>query len=384
MFFLFIAAVCGLNIYDWWKLRNAFLRGHLGWAIALLAVILTTLFLPFIMRKTFQPGMEPRFLEQASWIWLALSFWLFSAFILLDAWNLGETIVWAIRSFRASAAPEALANASRWRIPPAAAAYSAMAFTAVAVTWGLIEAAAIRTKHLEITTPFAPAPGFKIVLISDIHIGPAATDSRLAKTIALVNNEKPDIVLSAGDFIDGSTQRERRMAAEMTKISMPANRKIAVLGNHDVYSGLKTSRELHALAGFTLMEDKDVLVDDWLWIYGESDPASGRHPGAKPAAVKTPPVPPKTNTFNILLKHRPDPIKDTATPFNLQLSGHSHGGQIFPFNFMVKLQYKYSAGKLHTLPNNSRLYISPGTGLWGPPFRVFARPEITVITFKNK
>jgi len=90
-------------------------------------------------------------------------------------------------------------------------------------------------------------------------------------------------------------------------------------------------------------------------------------------------LPPASDAhFTILVKHRPSVTEAARKQADLQLSGHTHGGQIFPFNFFVRLSYDYNTG-LHSWDNGFKLYVSPGTGTWGPPMRLFARPEIAVL-----
>ena len=387
MFYAFIMSICGLVVFDWWRIRSGCLRNVHGiWSVLLLVFMLGLLMLPAWGRMVFGRGGIPRFLEQASWIWLAWVFWFGCAQAVLLVWN---AMMYCVHRAGYAGMPQFSAFA---------ALCISAGFVALMTIWGLVEANALRTVAVEIRSSRIPAEadGFKLALISDVHIGKAATEWRVEKTIALVNEAAPDIVLSAGDLIDGNGERERRLASLLQAISTRdgGKSKFAVFGNHDAYSGLAFSREGHEAAGFTLLEDEGVAVNDWLWLYGESDPAchprngEANHPAPyiqppelpQPAELKAP------NLFTILLKHRPDGFSSRFgkdAPFCLELSGHSHGGQIFPFNFLVRLQYPFTEGKLHTLPNGMLMYVTPGSGVWGPPFRVLARPEITIFTFRH-
>ena len=377
-FILFIAAVIGLNVYDWWKLKRAFLQGHAIGAAVLLVFILLLLLGPAWMRPLFSRGNQPRFLVQACWIWLAWSFWMFVALILCDIWNLA-LLLWQLYVRPGGTV--------QWMLGPQGCVWVAIGFVAFGTLWGLVEANAIRLRTVEIASPKVPseANGFKMVLLTDLHLGPAATQARMRKVIETAEAAAPDLILSAGDLIDGSSERERHLATQLRKLAPPLG-KIAVYGNHDVYSGLDFSRDCHKLAGFQLLENQSAQPTDWLWIYGEKDPASGWHPGYKGEMEADGGVKAPEGVFRVLLKHRPDVVKHEgeAPSFDLQLSGHSHGGQIFPFNLLVRLQYKYKEGRLHSLPGGMKLYVSPGTGVWGPPFRLFARPEITLFVFRKE
>lgn len=372
-FILFIAAVIGLNVYDWWKLNRAFLQGHQAVAGVLLVFILLLLMGPAWMRPLFSRGTQPRFLEQACWIWLAWSFWMFVALVACDLWNL--CLLGGQMAFR-------LDKAANLMVSPRGCVWIALGFVAFGTLWGLCEAHAIRLRRVEIRSSRVPAAadGFRLALIGDLHIGPAITQANLNKTIRLLQEAAPDLILSSGDLIDGRHERERRLAEQLAALA-PSAGKIAVYGNHEVYTGLDYSRECHQIAGFQLLEDEVVQPADWLWIYGEKDPAASWHPGElAPASIPAPTAP--DGVYRILLKHRPDTPK--SADYDLQLSGHSHGGQIFPFNLLVRLQYKFKEGRLHDLASGMKLYITPGTGAWGPPFRLFARPEVTLFTFHKE
>ncbi len=375
-FILFIAAVIGLNVYDWWKLKRAFLHGHAIGAAVLLVFILLLLLGPAWMRPLFSRGNQPRFLVQACWIWLAWSFWMFVALIACDLWNVG-LLLWQMYVRPAGTV--------LWMLGPQGCVWVAIGFVAFGTLWGLVEANAIRIRRVEIVSSKVPetADGFKLALLTDVHLGPAATQGKLDKVLRMVAEASPDLVLSAGDLIDGSQDRELKLSEQLATLAPPFG-KIAVYGNHDVYSGLDFSRKCHAYAGFQLLENQSAQPVDWLWIYGEKDPASGWHPGYKGEKEVLGGLQAPEGVFRLLLKHRPDAPKEEGAPFDLQLSGHSHGGQIFPFNFLVRLQYKYKEGRLHTLPGGMKLYVSPGTGVWGPPFRLFARPEITLFVFHKE
>ncbi|MBQ9367787.1 MAG: metallophosphoesterase [Victivallales bacterium] len=375
-FILFIAAVIGLNVYDWWKLKRAFLQGHAIGAAVLLIFILLLLLGPAWMRPLFSRGNQPRFLVQACWIWLAWSFWMFVALIACDLWNVG-LLLWQMYVRPAGTV--------QWMLGPQGCVWVAIGFVVFGTLWGLVEANAIRIHRVEIVSPKVPetANGFKLALLTDVHLGPAATQGKLDKVLRMVAEASPDLVLSAGDLIDGSQERELKLSEQLATLAPPFG-KIAVYGNHDVYSGLDYSRKCHASAGFQLLENQSAQPVDWLWIYGEKDPASGWHPGYKGEKEVLGGLQAPEGVFRLLLKHRPDAPKGEGAPFDLQLSGHSHGGQIFPFNFLVRLQYKYKEGRLHTLPGGMKLYVSPGTGVWGPPFRLFARPEITLFVFHKE
>ncbi|MBO4344322.1 MAG: metallophosphoesterase [Victivallales bacterium] len=380
MFYAFTAAVLGINIYSWWKLRNAFIRNSTLLAIMLLLIIIALLFTPVWSRLLFRGRHVPDFITQASWTWLAWVFWLTTALLVCDIYELA---IYAVNAVKLLWHPDSAPVLLRFCPSPKAAAFIAIGFTAFMSVWGVIESYHIRVNSVDLFTDAIPegAAPYRIAFISDLHIGPALSDRKLKKIIALLKDNQADILLSTGDLIDGRSERELTRSIRLTEIA-PKDGKFAVFGNHDVYSSLDYSRKCHASAGFTLLEDAAANPQPWLYIFGEKDPAEGWHPGKLKTenAGDTAQIP--QDTFSILLKHRPDVSPDSK--FNLQLSGHSHGGQLFPFTLLVRLQYKYKESALHDIGGGRYLYVSMGTGLWGPPFRVLATPEITIFNIRRK
>ena len=324
----------------------------------------------------FGHGSVPRILEQIGWIWLAWIFWLACALALLLLLNC------ALRLVHLPVLPEYIQ------------VFIALAAMITMTAFGTMEANNIKVRTLLIDSPRVPESvgDYTIAMISDMHIGNAATEYRVKRAIELVTQAKPHLILSAGDMLDGHGERERNLMSLVAGMSgQETCQKLAVFGNHDVYSSIEFSRECHSLAGFRVLEDEGVAVNDWLWIYGEKDPAQHRNDKEPSAAITSEDNWPLElhegyPVFRILLKHRPEGFSRVfgeKAPFELELSGHSHGGQIIPFNYLVRLQHPYKEGILHTLANGMTLYVSRGTGLWGMPFRVGAPPEVTLITLRH-
>ena len=380
MFYAFTAAVLGINIYSWWKLHKAFLRSNPVCSVILLLIIIALLFTPVWSRLLFKGSHVPDFITQASWTWLAWVFWLFTAFFACDIWELS---IYGINAIRLIHRPDSAPILLNLCPTPKASAFIAIAFVAFMSIWGVIESYHIRIKNVDVLTDAIPedAQPYKIALVSDLHIGPALSDRKLRMIITLLKDNQADLLLSAGDLIDSKSEREMKRSEKLAELA-PKDGKFAVFGNHDVYSSLDYSRKCHETAGFTLLEDADASPRPWLYIFGEKDPADGWHPGKLKStnAGDTAAIPPKC--FSILLKHRPD--FNINSKFDLQLSGHSHGGQIFPFTLLVRLQHKDRESRLHDKGNGRALYVSMGTGLWGPPFRVLAPPEITIFNIRRK
>jgi hypothetical protein len=249
------------------------------------------------------------------------------------------------------------------------------------VTYGYVDAQRIRVKHLEIKTKHVlPGDGkLRIVQISDVHIGIIIRENRIDPILEKVREAKPDIFVSTGDLLDGELDNIMNDAQRFAQIPVKYG-KFAILGNHEYYAGLKRSMEFTETAGFKLLRDEFIEVAG-ITIFGEDDITGRKRGETKKSDYFMEALSKERDTFVLLLKHQPYIDKDAR--FNLQLSGHTHGGQLFPFGFIVKLYFPKIYG-LHELSENKLLYVSRGTGTWGPPVRVFAPPEITVIDLIGK
>ncbi|MBL0392661.1 metallophosphoesterase [Ramlibacter monticola] len=223
----------------------------------------------------------------------------------------------------------------------------------------------------------APLDGFRIVQISDIHVGPTIKRDYLEAIVARVNALRPDLVAITGDLVDGSVQELASHVAPLAQLKS-RHGSFFVTGNHEYYSGVHGwMRELQRLGVRVLHNEHVVLHHDGadLVLAGVPD-YGGHHFDAQhrsdPAqAVQGAPA----GAPRVLLAHQPRTAPAAAAAgFDLQLSGHTHGGQFLPWTFLVPLQQPYTAG-LHQL-DRLWIYVSRGTGYWGPPKRIGAPSEI--------
>ena len=187
--------------------------------------------------------------------------------------------------------------------------------------------------------------------------------------------------MSTGDLVDGQLDGVAELADILRGIPAPRG-KFAVLGNHEYYAGIDRAIAFTRKAGFTLLRDESATIDDAVRIAGVDDPAGarfGRTGGAAEAAVLGDRP---DGRFTVLLKHRPQLDPATGGKFDLQLSGHTHHGQIFPFRLLTRLAFPLLAGD-HPVPGGGILHVSRGTGTWGPPMRFLAPPEITIVDIER-
>ena len=237
---------------------------------------------------------------------------------------------------------------------------------------------------VEVMVPLRDLPaalnGFKIAQISDIHVGPTIKRAFLERIVTQVNSLDAHLIAITGDLVDGSVSD----LAEHTDVLQRLRSTYGtffVTGNHEYYSGADAwVKELRRLGIAVLQNEHVVLQHEGasLVVAGVTDFSAHRFDqrqrSSPRAALRRAPE----SAAKILLAHQPRSAPEAeAAGFHLQLSGHTHGGQFFPWNFFVRLQQPYTAG-LHKL-NNLWVYTSRGTGYWGPPKRLGAPAEVTLL-----
>jgi uncharacterized protein len=192
----------------------------------------------------------------------------------------------------------------------------------------------------------------------------------------LIKKTNPDILVSTGDLVDGDIDRLNGLADLLEDIKPPYG-KYAVMGNHEFYAGIDNSLNFHKKTGFVMLRGKGLTIPGIVNIAGIDDPA-GKYFQVEQVSEKSVLTGLQDNLFTILLKHEPVVDKEAMGFFHLQLSGHTHKGQIYPFRYLTRLIFPMYTG-YHKLSENTYLYVSRGSGTWGPPIRFLAPPEVTLI-----
>ncbi|XDD51905.1 metallophosphoesterase [Leptospira sp. WS92.C1] len=226
--------------------------------------------------------------------------------------------------------------------------------------------------------------GFKIVQISDIHIGPTIKKSFLEAVVKTVNELEPDLIAITGDLVDGPVSKLGRHITPLANLKSKYGT-FFVTGNHEYYSGaLSWIRELKGHGIQVLLNENRILQhgNASITLAGVTDLKAGsiiaEHKTDPHQAMRGG----ETTDYKILLAHQPNSVFESAEAgFDLQLSGHTHGGQYFPGNILIYLAQKFVAG-LHR-HKSTWIYVSRGTGYWGPPLRLGAPSEISVIQLKK-
>ncbi|MGC0335352.1 metallophosphoesterase [Streptomyces sp. SLBN-8D4] len=267
--------------------------------------------------------------------------------------------------------------------------WTVLGVTAVLLVWGYAEARRVpRVRQLDVQLPRLGAglDGLRVVLITDTHYGPLDRARWSARVCETVNALEADLVCHTGDIADGTAERRRAQAAPLGTV-WATRARVYVTGNHEYYSEAQGWVDLMDELGWEPLRNRHLLLErggDTLVVAGvddvtaESSGLAGHRAhlaGAMSGADPDLPV--------LLLAHQPKFVdRAAAAGIDLQLSGHTHGGQIWPFHHLVRLDQPALAGLSHHGPR-TLLYTSRGTGFWGPPFRVFAPSEITLLVLRS-
>jgi predicted MPP superfamily phosphohydrolase len=351
----------GAHLYFLFTLKRAFRMSTR--VRTLITACVTTLFLaPLIARKLETSGFDllPELLANCGYLWMGLLFLFISSAALLEFVNL-------------------LLTRSRLKISARALFQTAIAYSLAIGCYGYFEARNIVTEHLTIKSNRIPqrVSRVRIVQISDLHIGQIVREQRIKAVIAAIKTASPDILVSTGDLVDGHQRHFSGLERLFLEVT-PRLGKYAVLGNHEYYVGAEDSERFIKNSGFNLLKNENFELGGIISITGVDDSRNTSAQRANALIEARLLKSAATGGFRLLLKHRPVLAKNSEGLFDLQLSGHVHKGQIFPFNVLTWLSFPVRAG-LTQLESGGNLYVSRGTGVWGPPIRFLAAPEITVI-----
>lgn len=222
--------------------------------------------------------------------------------------------------------------------------------------------------------------GLRIVQFSDVHAGPTIKKPQVEAIVAAIEELQADLIVFTGDLVDGSVEDLHAEVEPLARLRAPLGC-YYITGNHEYYSGVEEWLAEARRLGFTvLLNEHRLLLEGRLLLAGVTDFNGGEHhPGhaSDPVAALGPAPPPAA--LRLLLAHQPRSIFAAAQAgYHLQLSGHTHGGQFLPWKYFIPLQQPYIEG-LH-LHQQTWIYVNRGAGYWGPPIRVGAPSEISLLT----
>ncbi len=368
-FLIAVAVLALLHIYIGSRLLPDLALGLTGWILGLLILVASCVLVPLGMLT--RSIMRQSLADRMVWAGMLMMGFFSSLLVLTLLRDIALLVLAVFSPYRAALATF----------------FSAVLVVALAVTAtvvGFVNARR-RARVVDVDVPIANLPaglqGFSIVQISDVHVGPTIKRGYVDAIVDAANALEADVIAITGDLVDGTVTE---LAADVQPLQRLSARHgvYFVTGNHEYYSGEPAwTRELRRL-GLRVLTNEHVVVargEAALVLAGVTD--FGAHhfnpqQRSDPAAALL--GAPVNAAVRILLAHQPRSAPAAASAgFDLQLSGHTHGGQFWPWNLFVPLQQPFTAG-LHRL-NRLWIYVSRGTGYWGPPKRFGAPSEITRI-----
>ncbi|MDV8077658.1 metallophosphoesterase [Rhodococcus sp. IEGM 1370] len=303
--------------------------------------------------------------------WLAVVLYLFLGTILVAVVCTVVRVVFAAR--------ERDSSAVRLRVSRVGSAAVALV-SVVAVGYGLVEAATPRATNTDVVLDRLPAEfdGVRVALVSDLHVGPSRGADFVQKVVDSINAQNPDVVLLDGDLIDGTVALVGEDLEPLRDLEAPLG-VFAVSGNHEFYAGDGGEwLDFWSTLGIDVLRNERTTItrgDAAIDIAGIND-ATAPAPYEPDLAAALDGIDP--DRFVLLMAHQPlQAVEASDFGVDMQVSGHTHGGQIWPIRYLVPLQQPSVQG-LDTI-GNTTLYTTRGAGAWGPPVRVAAPPEIAML-----
>jgi len=379
----------GMHYYLWLRLArdtglSELLQRTVGCALALAALAVP---LSMVLARR-MPFRSARALLAVVFTWMGGAFLLFIAFLATDLARLfWASAQWAMALIGGATAPA----------DPSRRAFVARALAGGAVlAAGSASAAAVRIAVGEPSVTEVPVrlsrlppalSGFTLAQISDLHVGPTIGERHVRRIVEMTNDLRPDAIVITGDLVDGSVPELRAATEHLARLRAPRG-VFFVTGNHDYYAGVRPWLAELARYGIRVLRNERIAlgdrgpggaafelagVDDWSVARG----SAGRWPALEQALEGRDP-----DRSLVLLAHQPRGVAEAVRAgVELQLSGHTHGGQIIPWNLVVSAFYPYYKGLYSHREGNRRgnVYVSCGTGYWGPPMRLGAPAEVTKV-----
>ncbi|MFI7647851.1 metallophosphoesterase [Micromonospora sp. NPDC049460] len=404
-----MALITGLiHLYLWKRLvRDTTTPGRWRRIGGITALVLALL-VPATMAGT-QAGLY--WLAWPGYLWLAVMFYLLVLLVALEVPMLVARLVLRRRAVAAeptAAAPEpALVGAAGPADPPAAGAVAQpdhdparrlllargaaifAGLTATGLTGYGIRTALGPPRLDRVQIPLAKLPrsmdGLRIATVSDIHLGPLRGRAHTERIVAAINRLDADIVAVVGDLVDGSVA-ELGEAAEPLRGLRSRHGSYFVTGNHEYYSGVEEWVQEVDRLGLRVMQNERTEIQargGVLDLAGVNDVTAAGTGLAAPADYAAALGDRDPSRAVVLLAHQPVAAVEAAKfGVDLQLSGHTHGGQMVPFNLLVKLQQPVVSGLGEV--DGTKVYVTNGAGFWGPPVRVGAEPQVTLVELRAR
>ena len=382
LFFAIVVSLLGLvHAYVWARLVRDSALPPLAHKLLTAAFVALFVSVPVtLVTVRSLPRELGRPLSYAAYIWLGLCFLLLFLVVAGDVVRLGAWLSERLFGAGLPADPERRITLKRLLAGGIAVAGAALGVASLRSGLGRFV-----LRELEVGLPRLPAglDGTRIVQLTDMHVGPTIGREFVEQVVAASNALEPDVIAITGDLVDGSVDRLRDHVAPLAKLNARWG-VYFVTGNHEFYSGAEEwCAELERL-GVRVLRNERVAIGDGEHSFdlaGIEDPTARQFGGSAdlPRAL----LGRDPSRELVLLAHQPRAIFEAERHgVGLQLSGHTHGGQIFPWNFLVRLQQPVVSGLARI--GRAFIYVSSGTGYWGPPMRLGFPAEITKIVLRAR
>lgn len=381
VFALLMTSVLGLGHYYLWRrlIRDALLpkRTHQ----VLTGIVLTLLSvqpLTMVLMRSLSPSLL-RPLAYLAFGWMGLMSTFFALLCLSDVGVHAKKLVQKFRP-GASSPPDPTRRRTLGRLFAGGIALGGTTLSAV----GVAHAQGFRTARIDVHLAKLPAvfDGFTIVQMSDVHVGPTLGRAFVEEIVSRANAEEADLIAITGDLVDGSVAHLAHHTEPLRNLSARYGT-LFVTGNHEYYSGADDwIEELSRLGIVVLRNDSKRIESDGssFLVAGVTDYRADRYGDAPDLARAL-----RNRLLDeevVLLAHQPRAFQQAAEhDVGLQLSGHTHGGQFWPWNWVIHLIEPVVSGWAQL--KRTQIYVNSGTGYWGPPMRVGTQAEITVVTLRS-
>ena len=388
MFFIVFITLLGImHGYVGWKIFSGL---NLNFSLAIIGIILLAILtllpvLPILFRYN---GYESSFLDKLSLIgYTSLGFFtlsfvaFFSKDLLFKVWGFISSF------FSADVKQQMALDADKREFLEKSLSIGILTLVGPATAYGFYSARkgpTIINQDIYLKNLPDSFENFTIAQISDLHVGPTIKKPYVEKVVNQISNLNPDLIAITGDMVDGSIDYLRKDLEPLSQV-VASHGTYFVTGNHEYYSGAKRWLDETDRMGFTNLVNENRLItinDQSIALAGVNDyrahqiiPSHRSNPQAALKGINSEKV-------KILLAHQPSSIfQANEAGFDLQISGHTHGGQFWPFTYPTKKANPYLSG-LHN-HNGTQIYVNSGTGYWGPPLRLGVTAEITLFKLKK-
>ena len=371
---IFFIIYGGMHLYASRKARIAFSFGTkvaVPFYLFMLLMVLAPMLVRFLERSHYL--VPARLIALSGYSWMGVLLLFVSMSLIIDLYRL--SIFLSARIIKRDLAHILPSARLSFLIP--------LGLSLIIAIFGIFDTGKIRVERVSIKSSKIPkgAGSIRIAQISDLHIGLIITEGRVKKVLDVINKEQPDMLVSTGDLVDGQAPALDGISGLFKDIK-PRLGKYAVTGNHEYFAGLDHALEFTGKAGFVVLRGAGATVSGVINIAGVDDMRGSSFDDYRGEDERSLLKGLPEDRFTQLLKHRPVIDERSVGLFDLQLSGHTHGGQIFPFGLAVRYFFPHMRG-LAEPAEGSRLYTNRGTGTWGPPFRFLSPPEVTIFEISH-